>query len=89
VRQQAGGRTVHREFNVALGPKRRVRGDRDPKFLGQSNQGFLSEVRVKFDLQDLGLNASVAEHIQDEGTLAVAVPRDECQKVYDTKGIVT
>lgn len=49
----------------------RVCGDGDPKLIGKSDQGFLREVRVKFDLQDLRFNASVAEDIQDEGTLAV------------------
>lgn len=71
VREKAGNTVVGTELEVALRAERRVSGDGDAELLAESNEFLLGEVGVELDLVDGGLDASVAEDVNQERALEV------------------
>lgn len=72
VLEEGGKVTVHVELTVRLRAEGGVGSDSDIKGLAKGNEPLLGEVRVELDLEDGGLNTSVTEDVDDQGTLAVA-----------------
>lgn len=72
VLEQALRALVRAELDVALRTERGVRGDRDAESLAVLDEGLLGEVGVDLDLENLGLDARIAQHVVDERALSIA-----------------
>ena len=72
VREQTWAASVHVELDVALRTKRRVRGHGDPKCLAQFHEVLLGQIRMKLDLKDSWLNASIAVQVNQQTALEIA-----------------
>ena len=59
-------------LQVALRIKRRVSGYGDTKRLGELQQRFLGQIRLSFNLQNLGFDASICEDVYEQSTGDVA-----------------
>lgn len=70
--KQASRALAATELEVTLGTKGRVSSNSNTEQLAIVDQGALSQVWVELDLEDLGLNSSVALNVVDEGTLSIA-----------------
>lgn len=66
---------IHAELHVTQGSERGVCGYGDAESLCEVYERFLGKVGVKLDLKSLGFYASVAEDVQDYGSLAVTARR--------------
>jgi hypothetical protein len=56
-----------------LGPKGRISCDSDPKNICQLDQRLLGQVRVKLDLQNLGMVSCVALYIKEKCSHEIAI----------------
>lgn len=72
VLQERGDAVVGAELEVALGAERGVGGDGDAEGLAERHELLLGEVGVELDLERGGLDARVAEEVDQEGALEVA-----------------
>ena len=63
---------VHAEFYPTGRAERRIGGDSNVLVLAESDEGFLRKVWMDLNLEDGRLDTSVAEDVEDQGTLAVA-----------------
>jgi hypothetical protein len=72
VLKQTGDTLVHAELDIALRAERGVGSDGDAEGLAESHELLLGKVGVKFNLKDVGLNASIAKKVDQETTLEVA-----------------
>lgn len=73
VLEQVLGALVGTELHVALRAERRVRSDRDAEGATQLDQGLLRQVRVQLDLVDRRLVFGVAEDVDEQRALDVAI----------------
>ncbi len=60
------------ELKVALRAEGRVGSNGNAEQLAIVDKGVLGQVRVDFDLEDLGLNSSVAVNVVNEGAWSIA-----------------
>ena len=75
VREQTWAASVHVELDVALRTERRVRGHGDPKCLAQFHEVLLGQIRMKLDLKDSWLNASIAVQVNQQTALEIATEK--------------
>lgn len=58
-------RHINAKLDIALRPKRRIRSQCDPVSSSKLHEGFLSQVRVQLDLDDLRFVFRIAKDVQN------------------------